>query len=255
MQFASLGSGSKGNATLVSDNETNLIIDCGFSIKEICRRLESLEMQPESIHGVLVTHEHSDHIRGVAPFARRFDVPVYASRGTAQYFNDELQGIQIINVHQQLSIGTLGITPVPVPHDAREPCQYIFTSKGKRFGVLTDIGSITAHVIESYADCGAILLEFNHDSEMLMNSHYPASVRQRVASDLGHLNNQQAQDLLRTLLPGKLRLVVAGHLSESNNRPDIVNQSLLDVTRDCECEFALAHQNKASCWYEVPALC
>ena len=251
MQFLSLGSGSRGNATLVRSGSTTLMIDCGFSIKETCKRLATVETGPEDIDAIIVTHEHGDHVRGVGPFSRRHELPVWMSRGTAQFFKGEIINAQQINVHQSFQIGDILIEPVPVPHDAREPCQFVFSTNNKRLGLLTDVGSITPHIVQSYADCDAMLLEFNHDSDMLAGSDYPASVRNRIASDLGHLSNSQSCGLLEKLLPGSLRFVVAAHLSESNNSRDKVRSQLKAMVNGSNCHFEVAAQDKVSGWYSL----
>lgn len=255
MQFLSLGSGSRGNATLVKAGRTTLMIDCGFSTKETCRRLASVETEPTDIDAIIVTHEHGDHVRGVGTFSRRYKLPVWMSCGTAQYFRDEKINIQQINVHQSFQVGDIQVEPVPVPHDAREPCQFVFSAKNRRFGLLTDVGSITPHIVQSYADCDAMLLEFNHDSEMLAGSAYPASVKQRIASELGHLSNSQSCELLRQLLPGALRFVVAAHLSESNNSRDEVHSQLKAMVNGYDCRFEMASQDKVSGWYSLDEIC
>lgn len=260
MQFVSLGSGSRGNATLVRAAQTTLMVDCGFSVKETCRRLNAINIDPQDIDALLVTHEHGDHIKGVAAFARRFCVPVWASRGTAVYFQDAAAGnksidVEAINVHRSFQIGDIHIEPVPVPHDAREPCQFVFSADKQCFGLLTDVGSITPHIIESYMECDAMLLEFNHDEAMLADSDYPPSVRKRIAGNLGHLNNTQSCQILSELLPGKIRYVVAGHLSESNNSRGEVRSRLDSVVNGHPCRFDLARQNEPSDWYVLDELC
>ena len=255
MRFASLGSGSRGNATLISTTQTTLMVDCGFSVRETCKRLEALDTDPASIDALLVTHEHSDHIKGVAPFARRFGMPVWASRGTAQYFHDDDIDIGVINVHQVFQVGDIKVEPVPVPHDAREPCQFVFSANDLNFGLLTDVGSMTRHIIESYMDCDAMLLEFNHDEAMLSGSVYPPSVRKRIAGDLGHLSNSQSCRILSELLPGKVRLVVAGHLSESNNSRGEVRSKIDSVINGHACRFDIAGQHEPSGWYALDAAC
>ncbi len=255
MQFISLGSGSRGNATLVSSGQTMLMIDCGFSVKEVCRRLQLAEIQPQSLDAILVTHEHGDHIRGIARLARRFGLTVWSSRGTAAYFRDDNIDVELINVHTPFQIGDIQIVPVPVPHDANEPCQFVFHAGNRCFGLLTDVGSITPHIIQAYAACDAMLLEFNHDSAMLADSDYPASVKRRIAGDLGHLNNVQSSELLQQLLPGALRFVVAGHLSESNNSRDKVRSWLQSVVDGHDCRFDVASQDKAVGWYVLDEVC
>ena len=254
LRFATLGSGSKGNASLVCSAQTILMVDCGFSIKESCLRLNQLGIEPEAINAILVTHEHGDHSRGVARFARRYGIPVWSSRGTGKSLADDLEMHEIINVHQSFVIGDITIQPVAVPHDAREPCQFIFACDDYRLGLLTDVGEITPHIVDCYRQCHAIMLEFNHDLNMLWSGDYPESLKRRVAGRLGHLNNEQSSELLRLILPGELRFIVAAHLSESNNLAELVAQQLDAVLNDADCRYSIAAQHTVSDWYSLRAL-
>jgi len=255
LRFATLGSGSRGNASLVHAGDTTIMIDCGFSIKETCRRLEEIKSTPEDIDALLVTHEHGDHSRGVERFCRRYNIPVWASMGTARCFDNGTIDIEVINVHQSFTIGDLLIQPVAVPHDVREPCQFILSYQKYCLGVLTDVGEITPHITEAYGQCDAMLLEFNHDLDMLWNGEYAVSLKKRVAGKLGHLNNEQSCGLIKSLLPGPLRYVMAAHLSESNNSPEIVEQQLSAAMGDFDCQYAIAVQDKVSDWYSLEQLC
>ena len=255
LRFAILGSGSRGNASLVQGGETTVMIDCGFSTRETCRRLEQISFPPENVDAVLVTHEHGDHSQGVARFCRRYKIPVWASAGTARYFENESIDVSLINVHQSFTVGDLLIQPVTVPHDAREPCQFIFRYQQYCLGVLTDVGDITPHITDAYGKCDALLLEFNHDLDMLLSGEYPPSLKQRVSGRLGHLNNSQSSSLLKSLLPGPLRYVMAAHLSESNNSYEIVEQQLARVIDDYDCQFDIAAQDQVSDWVSLGQVC
>lgn len=218
MEFCCLGSGSKGNATLIKHNDTVLMIDCGFSVKSTLARLEQVDCRPESISAILVTHEHSDHISGVARFAKRFNVPVYSSRGTAR--TGKLENVETMHwivPDNAFSIDDMAVMPVAVPHDANEPCQFVVTVGGKRLGIVTDLGSVSEHVYAEYKECDALLLEANHDLEMLWAGKYPPQLKQRVASDWGHLSNAQAKEFLHAVNTERLSTLVLGHLSEQNN--------------------------------------
>ncbi|MEM1111005.1 MAG: MBL fold metallo-hydrolase [Pseudomonadota bacterium] len=218
MRVASLGSGSKGNATLVAASGTLLLVDCGFSAREAERRCRRLGVNPADIDAILVTHEHSDHSGGVATLSRRFGLPVYLTYGTASSGRCEgCHSTHLFNAGERFTVGDIDVSSVPVPHDAREPCQYRLTAAGCDLGILTDLGSITPHVVESYRDCAALLLEFNHDLEMLRQGDYPPALKQRVGGDWGHLNNGQAAQLLAALHWPGLRDVVVAHISENNN--------------------------------------
>lgn len=223
MRFASLGSGSKGNATLVQHDDTCVMIDCGFSAQEAERRLARLGMLPSQLTALLVTHEHGDHINGVGAFARRHALPVYLSHGT--HLSGRLGNcgdVQIIRSQQSFSIGALEFQPVLVPHDAREPCQFIARVDDSYLGLLTDLGFISPLVESEYAVCTAMILEANHDAVMLAQGPYPQSLKQRVGGKWGHLNNLQARNFLDGLRDGdlfgsRLQTLVLAHLSETNN--------------------------------------
>ncbi|MCP4430021.1 MAG: MBL fold metallo-hydrolase, partial [Gammaproteobacteria bacterium] len=227
MQLASLGSGSKGNATLVKFDSTVLLIDCGFSLKQFHQRLDRLKLSPESIDAILVTHEHSDHCSGVARLARNHQIPVWTTRGTARSVFDRKFSYHIIRGGESLTIGKIEVLPVTVPHDACEPVQFIFTaSNGKKLGILTDTGHITSHIISTYNQLDGLLLEFNYDQAMLEDGPYPYSLKQRVSGDLGHLSNMQSLSLLKSIDTKRLSRLIAGHISENNNSHDIVANQL-----------------------------
>ena len=223
MRFASLGSGSKGNGLLVEYQQTCLLIDCGFTLKETLLRLQRLGKSPADLSAVLVTHEHGDHIRGVGPLVRKHNLPVYMTHGTSREWLGRDNGInrsahlELINSHQSFTIGDITIQPVAVPHDAREPCQFTFQCDDKKLGLLTDLGSITPFVQQAYQGCHALLLECNHDQAMLAEGPYPYSLKQRVGGDYGHLNNEQAAVLLKNIMGEQLQHVVLSHISETNN--------------------------------------
>ena len=221
MQFASLGSGSRGNSTLIEADGTAILVDCGFSMRETERRLLRLSREIKQVSAILVTHEHGDHVRGVASLSKKYGIPVWSSRGTAKAAKleglNELGLWNCIDIHQNFEIDSIQIQPIPVPHDAKEPCQFIFSDGDWRIGVLTDTGSITPYIEEQYSACDAFFLEANHDKEMLANGSYPSSLKHRVAGDYGHLNNSQAKDLLNAIDISKLQYLVASHISDKNN--------------------------------------
>ena len=251
MRFASLGSGSKGNGTLIDDGNTCILIDLGFTLKETERRLRRLGKAPEDVHAVLVTHEHADHIHGVAPFARKYNQPVYLTPGT---FNHKKMGVlprlHKVNCHRPFRIGSLGIEPVPVPHDAREPCQYLISSNGLKIGVLTDLGHVSSYVEQQYAVCHALLLECNHDVEMLSNGPYPYPLKQRVNGDHGHLNNEQAAQFLLQLEGPHLQHVVIAHISEKNNDKGLVTAAMRSLYSSWS-ELIWADQSNGFDWITI----
>ena len=231
MQFASLGSGSKGNATLVRQGETLLMIDCGFSLRETTRRMNRLGLSPQQLQAVLVTHEHSDHCAGVSRLSAKHQVPVYLTHGTASSGRcDGSFELRSFNCDEEFTVGDINVRTVAVPHDAAEPCQFRLTADGRSLGILTDLGCITPHVVDSYQDCHSLLLEFNHDVDMLMAGAYPPQLKRRVGGDWGHLNNEQAADLLRQLnCTEQLSNLVVAHISEKNNSRACAERALASV--------------------------
>lgn len=248
MRFASLGSGSRGNATLVEQDDTLLLVDCGFSLRETERRLLRLGCEPAQVTAILVTHEHSDHINGVALFARRHQIPVWLTAGTRAACGAELSGARIFNGHAPFAVGAIEITPFPVPHDAREPAQFVFSNGAHRLGLLTDTGSLTPHIEQQLTACDALLLECNHDRAMLANGSYPPMLKARVGGNFGHLSNDQAAHLLRRIDCNRLQHIVAAHLSEKNNLPQLAVEAL-STALDCSTEWiGIAQQDHGLDW-------
>ncbi|MHA7879189.1 MAG: MBL fold metallo-hydrolase [Saccharospirillum sp.] len=239
MRFTSLGSGSKGNATLVQSRETLIMIDCGFGLKEAETRLEARGFKPEQLSAILVTHEHGDHLKGALMLSDRYEIPLYSTPGTARAFKREVAAFQPINVHQSFTLGDFIVHPVTVPHDAREPSQFVIQCDHLRLGVLTDLGSITPLVIDAYRHCDAVLLECNHDVQMLAEGPYPPSLKRRVGGDWGHLSNEQAASLLREIASERLQHLVLSHISDKNNHPDLALQALAAVLEQSPCEPAI----------------
>ncbi len=255
MRFSSLGSGSRGNATLVEARGTCLMIDCGFSLKETERRLARLARQPQQIDALLVTHEHADHIQGVGRLARRFDIPVWMTYGTSlsgplQSTREDLR-LQLFDVNSSFSINGIEVQPFPVPHDANEPCQFVFSDGDSKLALLTDTGSVTPHIVGMLANVDALLLECNHDIDLLWQGSYPQSVKQRIAGDYGHMSNRQAAGLLRQVAGSRLQRVVAMHLSRDNNSHDHVIDELLPVLGAAGSRLEIADQEHGLCWREI----
>lgn len=227
MRVASLGSGSKGNGTVVASGDSCVLIDCGFSLRETTRRLARLGLAPADLDAILVTHEHSDHAAGVGTLSRGHGIPVYASHGTAASGRlGECVALERFNAGETFTVGGITVRSVAVPHDAREPCQYRLAAGGCELGVLTDLGSVTPHVVAAYRGCEALVLEFNHDSAMLAAGAYPPALKRRVGGDWGHLNNRQASELLAAVDGPALRHLVIAHMSEQNNSQAAVREVL-----------------------------
>lgn len=250
LRFASLGSGSKGNATLVESGDTCVLIDCGFSTREVEKRLPRLGKTPEDIDAILVTHEHGDHVRGVARLSRKYQVPVWMTAGTYTHCKqrEDYPHISVFSSHQCFDINGLQVHPFPVPHDAREPVQFVFSSGELRLGILTDTGSITPHIKKMLDGLDALLLEGNHDMDMLMNGSYSPSLKKRVSGRTGHLSNTQAAQLLEGIDCSKLQHIVAAHLSEKNNHPNIVIETFARAINCSQQSIQLADQEGGFDW-------
>jgi phosphoribosyl 1,2-cyclic phosphodiesterase len=256
MRFASLGSGSAGNALIVEAGTTRLLLDCGFGIREIVNRLARYDIPPESLNGILVTHEHDDHAGGVFKFANKYRIPVWLTHGTLtmseRHFPSQSElKIHIIDSHESLSIQDLEVHPFPVPHDAREPVQFTFSDGRRKLGVLTDTGASTVHIEQMLSGCDALMLECNHDIDMLMNGPYAAPLKQRVKSRLGHLDNASASELLSRLDNSKLQHIVAAHLSAKNNHPQLVRKALSEVLNCKEEWIGIADQSAGFDWRKL----
>lgn len=253
IRFASLGSGSAGNALLVESGASCLLLDCGFGLRDTVTRLGRLGCAPDVLSGILVTHEHGDHVGGVFRLARKYGLPVWLTHGTWAACRESDVGLdlRIIDSHQPLSIGDIEAQPFPVPHDAREPVQYVFAAAGCRLGVLTDVGEITPHVRAMLGACDGLVLECNHDAGMLARSAYPASLKRRIAGRHGHLENSAAARLLTQIDCSRLQHLVAAHLSERNNLPELAVGALAEAL-GCNREWVgVAGPESGFAWREI----
>ena len=250
LRFISLGSGSRGNASLVEFGSTLLMIDCGLPAKVVEERLQAVDRRPRDVTAILVTHEHSDHAHGVATFAKRHNTPVWMTPGTASAL-PTITRVHHLSCHRPLTFGGIDVQPYPVPHDAREPCQYTFAAGGRRLGMLTDAGYITPHMVTRLVECDALALECNHDLESLERGPYPDSLKARVASRFGHLNNRQTTELLLGLDTARVQWVLGLHLSERNNSPEHVRTALKPALDQARYPLHLATQDAPTAWFAV----
>lgn len=252
LRFCSLGSGSRGNGTLVSSGSAGILIDCGFSLRDLERRLGLADVSLADISAILVTHEHADHAQGVMRAARAAGAAVLATAGTWRGMRVQPRAEDhVIVAEQAFTLAGLEVLPVTVPHDAREPVQFLFEQNAVRLGVLTDLGHPSAHVVERFRGCDGLLLEYNHDVDMLRTGAYPPALKRRVGGAFGHLANAQASALLAALQPERLQVVLAGHLSEQNNTRQLASSELAAVMADHPARCALADQQGASDWFEI----
>jgi len=254
-RFASLGSGSRGNATLIEAGDTRLLVDCGFAAREFVARCGRLDFDPTRLSAILVTHEHGDHMRGVGAVARRFGIPVWMTHGT--WRGADFGTIASLNLFAGhgggFRVGDIDVLPVPVPHDAREPTQFVFGHRDRRFGLLTDLGSITPRVVEAYDGVDALVLECNHDPQMLACGPYPPSLQARVGGHYGHLANAQAAAFLQRIDHGRLCHLLAAHVSEKNNSPLLAREAVATVSSRLDDCLSLLLQDDVSGWFAIPS--
>lgn len=229
MRFCVLGSGSKGNATLVESCGRALLIDAGFTGVEIERRLDSVGLKPEVIKAVLVTHEHRDHVSGVGVLSRKYKLPVFINAATmaaAGKLMGPLNTVCEFETGTSFSCACFDVHPFAVSHDTADPVGFTINDGRNIFGYCTDTGLISRLIAHHLSACHGLVLECNHDLDMLRNGRYPLSLQQRIRSQSGHLANPDSINFIKSLLNGRLRHVVMAHISESNNHPYIVQQEI-----------------------------
>jgi phosphoribosyl 1,2-cyclic phosphodiesterase len=254
MRFASLGSGSAGNGLVVEVDATRVLLDCGFGIADTTARLARLGLVPEQLSGIVVTHEHEDHIGGVARLARRYQLPVWLTYGTykgLEVLLSKVPTLHFIDNYQPFLIDSIEVTPYPVPHDAREPAQFVFGDGVRRLGVLTDTGASTRHMEQVLSGVNGLVLECNHDRDMLRDGHYPQRLKDRVGGRLGHLDNEAAAGLASRLDLSRLQHLVAAHLSQHNNRPQLARAALATAIDWDASSIVVADQQLGSPWLEL----
>jgi phosphoribosyl 1,2-cyclic phosphodiesterase len=254
IRFCVLASGSKGNAVYVSDGETTVLIDAGLSGVELEKRMRRHNLAPERIDAILVSHEHSDHIRGVGVMARRYRVPVYLTPGTEQSGATALGRVTDL-VHFQpgcsFCIRTLAVHPFALPHDAADPAGFTISSQEVKLGIATDLGIAPAMIQAHLAGCQALVLEANHDPRMLVEGPYPWPLKQRIAGRTGHLSNADTRDLLGRVRHDGLYHVVLAHLSEINNTPECALNVVAEGLGACRARLTVAIQGQPTELFEI----
>lgn len=223
-EFLSLTSGSSGNCSFISDGKTNILIDCGLSGKRLAELLSQIDITPNMIDALVITHEHIDHVKGAGVIARRYGIPIYAtpethSAMTLGSIDDNL--IHTISPDKAFEIGTIGIRPFSIPHDAAAPVGYTFFCNEKKYSVATDIGKMNNYIFSAIKGSEKIILESNHDIQMLQSGAYPFPLKQRILSNLGHLSNEAAAATALALAKSGTTGIMLGHLSLENNLPEL----------------------------------
>lgn len=244
-----LASGSKGNATYVSDGQTAVLIDAGLSGIEIQRRMASKALDPENLNAVLVSHEHADHIRGVGVIARRFGLPVFINDGTWQVAEStlgKLSGLTPFTCGRSFTIGDLSVHPFSISHDAEDPAGFTIATGDIKIGVATDLGIVTGVVRTHLESCDLLILEANHDPQMLIDGPYPWHLKQRIRGRSGHLSNEDTAALLQELHHDRLAHVILAHLSEENNTPDKARSAVKNALNGTCVDLHVASQTNGS---------
>ena len=253
LRFKSLGSGSTGNAAVVESDghqPTRLLIDCGFGVRHLLARLEAAGLQGGDIDAIFITHEHGDHIGCAAAYALRYQIPVWMSAGTyAAIGSPPLNGLlRIARDGEPIALGQMTALPFTVPHDAREPLQLTCSSGSAKLGVLTDLGHATSHVLSHLQACTALLLEFNHDTDLLAASGYPEFLKRRVGGPYGHLCNDNAAQIAKDVTHSGLKTIVAAHLSLQNNSPELAKASLSKAAVRGDTDIVIADAASGCNW-------
>jgi phosphoribosyl 1,2-cyclic phosphodiesterase len=256
LRFASLASGSSGNCLVAEAGDTVVLLDCGLSLTETERRLVRLGLEPSRVSAILVTHEHADHADGAFEFAAAHRVSVYLTHGTLAALKAEgkvLDGVPlvIVNGRQSFFVDAIQLVPFTVPHDAREPVQYVLSDGAARLGVITDVGISTAHVEKMLSRLDALVLECNYDYDMLWNGGYPRWLKERIAGPFGHLDNRESERLLGAIDCSRLKHVIGAHLSQQNNRPELARAALARGLGCAESWVSLATQDDGFGWRSI----
>lgn len=231
--FCSLYSGSSGNSLLVETENTKILVDVGVSSKKIENALSNLDINPSSINGILITHEHSDHVQGLGTFAKKYDLPIFANQKTLDSMPKQIEKISQNNIkkfiiEEKFEIGDMQIKPFSIPHDAANPCGFSIFKDNKKISIATDIGHMTNGILKNLEDSIFVLLESNYDPEVLKFSRYPYQLKSRISGPNGHLSNELAGKTINHLLNSGLQQAILGHLSKESNFPELAYKTVLD---------------------------
>ncbi len=231
VKFCTLASGSSGNSTFIGTEHTKILIDAGLSGKRITESLSSLKVMGEAIDALFITHEHIDHIKGAGVLSRKFDIPIYATQGTWQAMENQIGKIapknkQFVYTGEQCVINDICLKPFSIPHDAAEPVGYTIAAQNHKVTLATDLGHITEEIREQLTDSEILLLEANHDEEMVKCGCYPWALKQRILGEQGHISNRTAGNLLCEIMSAKLKYVFLAHLSDENNHPHLAYETV-----------------------------
>lgn len=244
MNLVSITSGSSGNCIYVGSDNTHILVDAGISGKRIELGLSSIGLKADELSGILITHEHADHIQGLGVMARRYGIPIYATKGTisgiigAKGLGEiDTDLFTVIEADRTFTISDLQINPVRISHDANEPVAYRIVNGKRSVGICTDLGTYDEYIVDNFKGVNAILLEANHDVNMLQVGRYPYPLKRRILSDKGHLSNENSGRLLCELLHDELKTIMLGHLSEENNLAELAYETVRLEILMSECDY------------------
>ena len=231
--FCSLYSGSSGNSLFVETSNTKILVDAGVSCKKIENALEDINVDPTSLDGILVTHEHIDHVQSLGTLSKKYDLPVFVNQETLDAMpkqKDKIaeKNVKLFKVTENFSIGDLEIKPFSIPHDAANPCGFNILKENKKISIATDIGHMTKNILNNLEESLFIMLEANYDPEILKCSSYPFNLKTRISGPTGHLSNELAGKTITYLLQSGLKNAMLGHLSKESNFPELAYQTVLD---------------------------
>jgi len=258
MKLCSIASGSSGNCIYVGSDNTNLLVDAGISAKRIENGLSGIDIMPDTIQGILITHEHSDHVSGLGILARRYHIPIYATYETARAIRqikslgeiaEEL--FHYIKPDETFYINDISVEPFATSHDAANPVCYTMQSEGHKVGIATDLGKYDDYIVSKLEDSELLLVEANHDVNMLMVGRYPYYLKQRILGDMGHLSNETSADLIRKLINQKAQYILLAHLSKENNYEELAYETVCSELTIHGCSFSgldlsVAHREQPS---------
>ncbi|MFZ5974413.1 MAG: MBL fold metallo-hydrolase [Bacillota bacterium] len=257
MMLCPLFSGSSGNAIYVGTEETGLLVDAGLSGRVIEQALCTQGINPSSLHGILITHEHIDHIKGAGVLSRRHNIPIYANEKTWLAMQDKIGPVatrnqRVFDPHADFYVRDIDVIPFPLSHDAEDPVGFCLVSRGKKIGIATDLGYVSSGALDAVAGCDALLLEANHDPDMLLHGRYSYELKRRIRSRRGHLSNEEAAHALIKLHERGLRRALLGHMSAENNMAELLWQTVDSVLSEAgltvgkDIEIAIAHRDRIS---------
>ncbi|MBM7615538.1 MBL fold metallo-hydrolase [Alkaliphilus hydrothermalis] len=262
IDFCSLASGSSGNCHLITDHTSSLLIDAGLSGKQIQLKLGEVGIDPQQLSGILISHEHSDHIHGAGILSRRFNIPIFANEGTWQGMEHKLgnikeENIRVFESDKPFELGNFIVMPYSISHDANEPVGYSFVNKGVKVCVTTDLGHVTGEILDQISDSDLVVLESNHDVEMLKAGGYPYYLKRRILSDVGHLSNEAAGNAIVDLVKRNVKSVMLAHLSKDNNFPELAIETIKSILQmnkvgfNKDIQIDLAHRDRVSNLYAL----